>query len=191
MESTDNPSGMPQEGQNWERKQKMGKLLGGFLVVLAGALLLLRETGVEIPFWIFSWKVLLILIGFVSGVKNGFSRPFWIFPVLVGAGFLITDFYPDLINSAYIWPVVLMVFGLFIMLKPVRKRGLRGPEFWKKKWEEKDANYNSESRSLNEKIELNAIFSGIQKSIFSKDFQGGEINAILGGIQLNLSQADF
>jgi hypothetical protein len=194
MEPTQNQSEMQRSLQNWERKQKTGKILGGLFVLLAGLLLLLREMGQEIPHWIFTWPVLLIVIGIVGAAKNGFSRPFWFFPLAIGSIFLFDGFYPDAFNPSLVWPVALILLGLFIMLKP-RRKGPGGPEFWKKKWAERVDKYHEgnafDTVSPKEKVEYNAIFSGIQKNIITKEFKGGEINAVFGGIEVNLVQADF
>ena len=38
--------------------------------------------------------------------------------ILIGGIFLLTEFYPDLIERQYIWPLVLMAFGVFLIFKP-------------------------------------------------------------------------
>lgn len=40
-------------------------------------------------------------------------------------------------------------------------------------------------------VESVSVFGGSQKSIFSKNFKGGDLTAIFGGNELNLAQADF
>lgn len=185
---------MQKDMQTWERNQKRGKMLTGFFILLAGTLLLLREVGFDIPYWIFSWKTLLIAFGLVGALKNGFSRMFWIFPLGVGIAFHLADFLPNDFNRNLIWPVILMFLGLFIILKP-RRKGPRGPAYWQKKWQEKGQTHFSQGGEKclddNEKIEMNAVFGGIKKSIISKDLKGGEVNAVLGGVELNLLEADF
>ncbi len=44
---------------------------------------------------------------------------------------------------------------------------------------------------FNDYIEVRSIFSGIEKSILSKNFQGGSISCIFGGVEIDFSKADF
>jgi hypothetical protein len=115
MASNDTPE--VNKPEKWEGAQKRGKIVSGLAVLVAGTLLLARELGVELPWWLFTWKFWLIVFGFVIGFKHNFSRPFWIFPVLIGLAYLIVDFYPDLINRDILWPVVLMIFGAIMILR--------------------------------------------------------------------------
>src|SRR4051812_36415472 len=107
--------------QKMEKGHRRAKIFGGFLVVLAGVLFLARETGADLPPWLFSWKTLLIAIGLVSGVRHSFRRPGWVIMVIVGGAFLLADFYPGLTLRPFIWPVLLIVLGLVIIFKPRRK----------------------------------------------------------------------
>ena len=70
---------------------------------------------------------------------------------------------------------------------------------WKKNWKEgwheageeekykqKYANYSSEDY-----IDATTVFGGIQKTIVSKDFKGGDITIFMGGSEINMAQADI
>ena len=52
-------------GREMEKANRRGKVAGGLLIITAGVLFLLRETGTELPYWVFSWKTILIAIGLV------------------------------------------------------------------------------------------------------------------------------
>lgn len=196
METKDNQTTPESELQPWEQDQKRGKIVGGFVIVVAGALLLARELGTEIPYWIFSWKFIIIVVGLVMGIKHGFRRAFWIFPVLVGSAFLFMDFYPDVLNRNLIWPLILMAFGVAVMLKPYRRRRFGNPNCRKKKW---NSTLNPPSPTdppmgdpvSDSTFEFTVVMGGIQKYVLAKDFREGEVNAVLGGVQLNMAQADI
>lgn len=96
-------------------------MLGGLLIVAIGSLFLARELGVEIPFWVFSWKTLLIGIGLVLAIKHKFRHPGWIVLIGVGSVFLISDLYPALNFKPILWPSILILIGLAIMFKPRNK----------------------------------------------------------------------
>src|SRR5690606_37292272 len=101
-----------------EKRQRRGKIAGGLFVVIVGSLFLGRELGAEIPNWIFTWKSLLIAFGIVGFIKHGFRRFGWIIPILVGTAFLLSDMYPEMILRNLLWPIILIIVGLFIMFKP-------------------------------------------------------------------------
>ncbi|MCB9198588.1 MAG: hypothetical protein H6600_09015 [Flavobacteriales bacterium] len=176
-----------------DRQHRIGKIAGGILIVIIGSLFLAKELGVIIPVWLFSWKVLLIALGLVHGIKSGFKRPWWLVLVLVGSTFLISDFYPHILIKSIIWPVLLIFFGLFIIFKPRRKhhhfrhkmerRHHERYEHWKH-WEQ---SYTSSE----DRLEVTTVMGGVKKQVVTKSFKGGEITNVFGGTEVNLSQADF
>jgi predicted membrane protein len=191
----------------WEKRHRWGKITAGILLVVIGKLFLLRELGVEIPYWIFSWKMLLVGIGLIIGVSHGFRSAGWLIPVLVGASFLMIDLYPEMNIKSIIWPVLLIILGLFIIFKPRRKHhqwkhwkhhrlrryardyGKYGEDYGKYAKEYSFGEY--EESSDEDKIELVSFMAGTKKSIMSKQFKGGEVTNVFGGTELNLMQADF
>ncbi|MEO6903262.1 MAG: DUF5668 domain-containing protein, partial [Bacteroidia bacterium] len=74
--------------------QKRGKIFSGIVLVSVGVILLARELGAEIPTWLISWKMLLIVIGISVGVKHQFRKISWLVLVLIGSAFLVSDIYP-------------------------------------------------------------------------------------------------
>jgi len=173
-----------------EKRHRRGKVAGGLFVVIAGSLFLGRELGAQIPHWIFTWQSLIIAIGLVGFIKHGFSRFGWMLPILIGGAFLLGDLYPDMIIRDLLWPIVLIVVGLFIMFKP-----RHNSKHWQK-WRERKEYYRQQcdvkTESSNENfIDSTSVMGGIKKNILSKTFKGGDITNIFGGTELNLTQADF
>ena len=183
-----------------EKSHRRGKIMGGLLVVTAGSLFLARELGTEIPFWVFTWKMLLIGLGLIIAVKHKFMHPGWIILIGVGGVFLLSDIYPDMNIKPVLWPVLIIIIGLAIIFKPRRKKNFgRYRRHWKK-WEERHNKYhrhhysdfyNKEELSSDDTIESTALMAGVKRSILTKNFKGGEITNVFGGSELNMSQADF
>src|SRR6186713_517178 len=73
------------------RHTRSEKVLGGIVVVIVGAFLLARQMGVDMPEWLFTWEMLLIVVGFYVGIKHSFRHPIWIIMILVGGMFLADD----------------------------------------------------------------------------------------------------
>jgi hypothetical protein len=181
------------ECKRWEQGRRRGKITAGILLVIAGGIWLAKRTGADIPSWVLSWPMLLVCIGIVSLVKNGFRNFGWLILLGIGVVFLIERLYPDTSIRTWAWPVAIMLFGLAIIFKP-RKRF--NHHHWHRHWKHKEQWYEKKkdlySQNYNgERIDVNAVFGSVRKSIISKNFIGGEINSVFGGSEINLSQADI
>lgn len=180
--------------QQFEESHKRGKVIGGLLVVVAGSLFLAKELGVGIPHWVFTWKMFLIALGLFVAIKHSFRGFAWLVLMLVGGAFLLGDIMPTLAIKPLIWPVVIILFGLFLMFKPRRHKHWHK---WHRMHGDKAYHYKSfscvrEGESIHEDtIDSTSIIGGVKKNILSKNFKGGEVTNIFGGAEINLSQADF
>lgn len=188
--------------EQWEAEHKRGKVIGGIFVVITGALFLGRELGVEIPHWVFSWKMLLIAIGLFVGIKHRFRRWGWLFPVIVGGAFLLVDLFPSLTIKPLLWPILIIAVGLIMIFKPRRRWGRH--RHWKRwhrrhgQWHDGTGEYKDcdghqykETTSDSDTLEFSCVCGNIKKNVISKDFKGGEMNVVMAGGELNLSQADI
>jgi predicted membrane protein len=179
-----------------EKEHRRGKIFGGVLIVFAGSLFLAKELGAEIPQWIFTWKMFLIALGLIIGVKHKFMHPGWLILVLIGGAFLACDLYPGITLKPVLWPVLVILFGLFIIFKPRRKHKERYWKKWQKHHGRHHSHYRNEccmeaSDSSEEVLDDTTFMGGIKKNILTKNFKGGEVVAVFGGTELNLLQADF
>lgn len=194
------------------KRYNIGRVLSGFILLAVGIILLLKQLGFELPYWLFTWPMLLIVIGFFVGARHGYHSNKWLIVVLIGVLFLIDKTIPGINISHFIWPIIIMTAGLMIIFRP-RKKRLRD-EHWRKWWEEqrynkqeyrkhkfdkyRDYHYDykqytmpNDDKTGEDFINSTTIFGGIEKSVLSKTFKGGEIVNICGGTELNLSQADI
>lgn len=202
MENKDVNTESEQMCKKMEAEHRRGKICGGVLIVAAGVLFLAKELGAEIPQWIFTWKMFLIAIGIVVGVKNKFRHPAWLIFILAGGVFLLSDFYPALAIKPLLWPILVILLGLLIIFKPRRKRR----DHWKK-WHTYHEKYHGkyhgmrhgkqcytdveESTTSEDILDYTIFMGGIKKNILAKDFKGGEVTTVFGGAEINLLQADF
>ena len=122
-ETIDNSTENIQKEYGWQKNNGNGKIFSGLILIGIGLLFLAREMGAFIPYWIFSWPVLLIVIGLYIGVKHQFQKASGIILILVGAAFLVKDLIPEINISNYLWPIVLIILGLYTILKPKRNFG--------------------------------------------------------------------
>jgi len=184
--------------KNIEKSHRRGKIMGGVLIVAIGSLFLARELGAEIPFWVFSWKMLLIGLGVVSAVKHRFLHPGWMILIAVGGAFLLSDLYPHMQIKPILWPSLIILFGLAIIFKPRRKSRFAHyrKHFKKRNYEGRYPSdcgdrFNCEEPTSDNYLESTVLFAGVKKIVLAKNFKGGEVVNVFGGTELNLSQADF
>lgn len=158
------------------------KILTGVLVIAFGVLFLLRTMGYVLPFNLFSWKVLLICIGLVHLVKHDFKRFGGYVMILIGGVFILNDITDIQINTKFLWPVLIILFGVSIIYKNLT----RGKKKDSTVFLDEETDISDE-----EFLESNAIFGAVDKSIVSKDFKGAKVNSYFGGTELNLTKADI
>jgi predicted membrane protein len=134
--------------------------------------------GADIPYWFFSAGTGLIALGLFFGGKRGFKPGPWLILIMIGSSILLNDFYPEISIWNYAWPMSIILFGLWMILKPRKE---------KRNWD----GWRDEPDSSDNMVEVNSVFGGTKRKILSKDFKGGEINTVFGGNDLDLSQADI
>ncbi|MDB5030504.1 DUF5668 domain-containing protein [Mucilaginibacter sp.] len=207
------------EYQNGPRK---GKVLAGIVLLVVGASLLLRQMDFFFfPSWLLSWPMWLIAWGLYMGARHNFRNSTWLIMVIIGFAFLLDRIIPGFNAGAVFWPIAIIGFGAFLILK----RNNHGADYWdkkdwKRKWDSGKYNFgNPNPTNPNDPIvdytvgattndpstpptpgtaytgddhlDAVSIFGGVKKIIFSKNFQGGEIVNIFGGSELDFTQADI
>ena len=145
------------------------KIWLGIVLVLLGGYFLLRNLHLIpsfLPYWLFEWEMIFILIGgamLVTGRREGL--------IFFGIGtFFIL---PDILDIPRFrmrdwWPVILIALGLSIF---IRRRSYTG---------------NEPSVSTEEYFESTSIFGGSDKTIVSQNLKGARINSIFGGSEISL-----
>lgn len=188
------------EWQQWygRHHSPLGRILGGFVLLGIGALLLMEKMGYFFPSWVFTWKMLLIALGIFVGARHLFHGLGWLIPIMIGLLFLADDLIPGFQIRPFIWPIVIVIIGLIMIFRP--KRRYYGPHSWHSKWRHKNHRFyrgynwqqvNEEDSSDDDRLEAVVVFGSTKKNIISKDFKGGEVVCVFGGAEINLSQADI
>ncbi len=170
--------------------EKHDRFWTGFALLLVGAALLLQKMGAGLPDWLFTWPMILIIAGVVTGLKHRFTNASWLIMIAIGVFFLWDEMMIDLDLKRYFWPVIIIGVGLIFMFRP-RKKWYREREKWDIPDENLSFGTGFSSQSSEDVINSTSIFGGVKKVITSKDFKGGEIVCFMGGAEYNLSQADI
>lgn len=181
--------------QHWEKEHKRGKVIGGSIVVLAGALFLAKELGANFPEWLFTWKTLLITIGLAIGVKHNFRNAKGMILIVIGGLFLLPDLFPELAIKPLLWPIMIILLGLFIIFKPHKRKKHKNWERWERKRMARQTCQDYENikteTNTEDVVDFTSFMGGIKKNIISKNFKRGDITVVFAGTELNFSQADF
>jgi predicted membrane protein len=166
----------------------------GITILMVGVAAFIKVSFRELPDWLFSWPMLLIVIGFFMGFKDGFRGIGWFIMILIGGAFLAGNIIPELNLRRYICPVAIIAVGIFLILRP-RTRWQSGFVGDKKSWGDsgiEDATIINETKySKEDFIEATTVFGGVNRNVVSKNFKGGDIVVLFGGSELNFNHADM
>lgn len=175
---------------------RSNRVFGGLILLIIGLGFLLRNLGFYFPDWLFSWNIILIIIGFFIGVKRNFRGAGWLVLIIIGLYFTLERSL-DVDVSRFYFPLILAAMGLYLILSP-KRHSIGG---WKKKsnltYPSDVANDAPESaagagpHNPQDVIDSVNVFSGTHQNVFSKNLKGGDVVAVFGGCDLNLTQADF
>jgi predicted membrane protein len=95
---------------------RRGKVVAGLIVVAIGFLLLLKQMNLWFfPGWLFSWPLVLIVVGLVIGAQTNFRNFGWTIPVLIGTFFLLDRMYPMFYFRPFFWPLLIIIIGLYLI----------------------------------------------------------------------------
>jgi len=167
--------------KKYDGGQQIKKYLFGIIIIAAGFILLLSNTGFlpyEIRHIFFSWQMLLIVIGLVSFFSSESRTPGTIL-ILIGGIFILPRIFDLQFNVWHIfWPVLLIAIGLLMLFK-------RSPRsFLEWRFQHKNTS-NLDDGFIHEEN----IFSGGKQRVMQQVFRGGHINCVFGGSEVDLTQA--
>src|SRR5664279_5395603 len=136
METLDKDKPVGGEPENQIRRRAGGRVWVPLALVVVGGLLLVRQMGVGVPEWLFSWEILLIVIGIFSGLAHAFRGPGWLIMILIGTFFLTDQMIPGLDMHRFIWPAVIIVVGLIMLIRPKKPNWM--DHHWHERWNQKE-----------------------------------------------------
>jgi predicted membrane protein len=152
------------------------RVIIGVILVLAGLFLAIRNTGFFPDFIdhvIFSWPMLLVIIGLVMTLGST-ERTGGIIVMAVGGFFMIPLIFRETFHMYNMfWPSIFIIIGVIFIVtqrrgwNSVKTKGMIGDDY----------------------IDYVNVFSGGERQIVSQNFRGGKVSAVFGGIELDLTKA--
>ena len=178
------------------RRSKRGEnIIGGLVLLGIGGILLARQAGLNLPSWLFTWPMILIIVGVFVGIKTRFKDFGWL--ILIGIGtFFLVDKMPNMEIRDYILPAIVITVGLIFLLRGIFKQPknigdedplTQGNELVPANGEARE-NAGATAENI---MEVVSIFGSAKRVVLSKNFKGGEIISIFGSSEINLTNADF
>lgn len=109
-----------------ERNRKStdnGRIWAGAIILGLGVILLANRLNIHwffFPSWIFSWPMILIVIGLVIGGNSNFKNPASYILLIIGGFFLMNNIW-DWELRRYIWPAAIIGFGIWLLMDKKHK----------------------------------------------------------------------
>ncbi len=167
---------------NRHHSTQNSKLVIGGLLIFAGALLMLSNLdffNINMGYYIFSWKSILIYIGLIMMASRPDKKSAYI---LIGIG--VFFWLPDIFGYSVrfkdvLLPLIFIGLGLLLIYRQRSHRQI---------------NYDAEGNPVegnNGYLNDVSLFGGGIKIIQSKNFKGGNITAVMGGSEFDLRHVEF
>lgn len=161
---------------------KSNRFIIGVLLIIAGFILILRKSTVLpepldhfIDNIVFSWQMLLIVIGVITLAGSDNKTP-GVVLISVGGFFMIPELFTDFFRSFnFFWPALFIVIGVVLLINSKRLV--------------KTLNYTSGSKA--DMIDYVNIFSGAERQLITNNFLGGKITSIFGGGEVDLTRSSL
>jgi predicted membrane protein len=176
METNENYRDDKQPYRREHHHLQSNRAIIGVVMVLVGAFLIMRNTGVFpgfIDHIIFSWPMLLVTIGLVITLGSSTNKSGGIIVMAVGAFFLIPHIFRETFDFNMFWPAVFIIIGVIFIFS--KRKGWQG--------------VSSASQVGDDYIDIINIFSGGERQIVTDNFRGGKVTSIFGGSEIDLTQA--
>src|SRR5208282_2098969 len=107
MENTADTKSSPESNQppvNPNRNPGNNRVWVALAFVVIGGAMFLRQLGILNTDWLFTWQMMLIVIGVFMGFSHGFRGGTWLILILIGFVFLLDDMLPGTSLHRFAWP---------------------------------------------------------------------------------------
>jgi predicted membrane protein len=172
-------SSYPQENPH----RSSNRVVIGVVLVIAGFFLAIKNFGF-LPLFlydiIFSWQMLLIVIGLVMSLRSD-KRTAGLILMSVGGFFLIPlIFHATFPQYNMFWPAIFIIIGVIFIFTTGSK--YRNPHW-------RHHHFTDTTMSTEDFIDYLNIFSGGERQVISDNFKGGKVTSIFGGNEIDLTKA--
>lgn len=181
-------------GKNFSEQHQAHKrqslLFWGTLFLIGGVVFLLKNLEIlafEIPSFIWSWKIIFVILT----IRFLFHRKF--IGAFIMASLSLAFYTPELLGQDIwefkkkLWPVIPIFLGVILLTKFVSKKKSKSTIMNAQTINEAQTIDENQTVEDSDKLETTLILSGASKKINSYDFKGGKITTIMAGLELDLT----
>jgi predicted membrane protein len=166
-------------------------ITGGLLLLGIGSLLLARQVGADLPSWLFTWPMILIVVGLFVGIKTRFRDFGWLLLIGIGVFFLLDKAQFDTSIRKFIWPAAIIAAGLIILLSALFKRPQTHIVEDAEEVGDENPQKTTKGAIKDDIMEVICVFGSTTRVVLSKALKGGEVISVFGSSEINLTNADF
>jgi predicted membrane protein len=146
------------------------KSIFGIVLIIVGIYFLLENLDVidfHLPWYFFTWQMLLIALGIFNLLTGNRKAALTLFSI--GVFFFLPEFFDFDIRD--FWPILLIFIGVSFFLR----------------------NRNTPSSSVSEATAFDdlTLFASNEKSVTSNKFEGGKSTTMFGGTKIDLRNAEL
>jgi hypothetical protein len=128
---------MYNDSNNINKRENNKAFAGLFLIALGGIYLLRQLDLFFFPTWLFSWPMILIIVGILSGIKHNFRRPFAYMMIFLGSIFLLAHIVS--VSIYFFWPFIMIAIGLSMVIG-------KNKDWYRDRWERHMDGYHHDNR---------------------------------------------
>ncbi len=147
------------------------KSIFGVVLIILGIYFLLENLDIidiQLPYYFFTWQMLLIGLGFINLLTGNRKAALVLFSI--GVFFFLPEFFDFKIRDY--WPLLLIFIGVSFFLRNMN-------------------NSRATMYDAANSFDDLAIFGSNEKNIISTQFQGGKTSTIFGSTKLDFREAEF
>jgi predicted membrane protein len=124
-------------------KIKLNVAFAGILVLVIGILLFLNKLGMQLPVWLLTWPMLLMIIGLFKMIKHKLQHGSGVILFLIGGVFMAESLYPIFCVREFVVPIVFILIGLALLFRSGKKRDAGWYKMKCEKYKIRKAKYNT------------------------------------------------
>ncbi|MES2901684.1 MAG: DUF5668 domain-containing protein [Pseudomonadota bacterium] len=173
---------MKTESSCQSQRNAPAQVIIGLIVITVGMVALLTNMNViDFPGIALYWPVLVIFGGLAKLLDSDNNQERIAFGgvILVGLALQLNRLGYDAFNLRTLWPLALVLVGGAVIHQSLSGRrdkpGLKNPGL----------------TTTDATLDVTVLLAGMERSVTSKDFDGGEVSAIMGGCELDLRDASM